>query len=93
MNFEGSMLNLENKEGREHTRRPAKQEGAITEPVKPKETPEDRAVALMRNSRSEKEWDDNCDKIKAANNGNYPEWWNEKIISSGIAAETQLLWK
>lgn len=47
--------------------------------------------ALMTSSKSEKEWNDNCDKVKAANAG-YPEFWFATIIMSGLAARTQSNW-
>lgn len=49
-------------------------------------TPESVAK-LMASSKSERDWDDNADKVKAANNG-YPSFWFEKIENSGLAAAT-----
>lgn len=41
-------------------------------------------IKLMRSSKSEKEWNENCDKVKEEFFG-YPDWWYETIIlgSSG----------
>ena len=45
--------------------------------------------ALMRSSKSGKEWNDNCDKVKSACCG-YPSFWYAAIVRSGLLAETQL---
>ena len=42
------------------------------------------AIELMKSSKSKEEWNRNCDKVKAANQGFYPEWWYAEIISSGL---------
>ena len=42
----------------------------------------------MKSSKNESEWNANCDKVKKANNNNYPDFWYGAIISSGIASET-----
>ena len=47
----------------------------------------DDAAALMASSKSEAEWNTNCDKVKAANNG-YPAWWYATIVTSGLSART-----
>ena len=39
---------------------------------------------LMLSSKTEKEWNDNCDKVKKEFNG-YPEWWYAEIVISNIA--------
>ena len=54
---------------------------------------EDGVVALMRSSKSGEEWNANCDKVKAANGEEYPEFWLEAVTLSGVAAETQKSWK
>ena len=54
-------------------------------------TPEG-VVALMRTSKSEREWKANCDKVKAANNGHYPEFWYVTIIQSGLGREITTAW-
>ena len=42
---------------------------------------------LMKSSKSEEEWNKNCDIVKSRCNG-YPDfWWNE-IIASGLAKKT-----
>ena len=37
-------------------------------------TTEDQVKQLMESSKSENEWNSNCDKIKKDNNG-YPDFW------------------
>ena len=44
-------------------------------------------VALMKSSRSESEWNANCNKVKKACGG-YPDFWHSAIVLSGVAAET-----
>jgi hypothetical protein len=46
---------------------------------------------LMESSKSQIEWNANCDKVKKANNG-YPDFWYALIILSGLAAKKQLQW-
>ena len=43
---------------------------------------------LMGGSRTLQEWLDNCNTVKSAFGGDYPNWWYEMIIISGIANET-----
>ncbi len=44
-------------------------------------------IELMKSSRSEDEWNTNCDAVKKACGG-YPEFWHEAIVASGLAQET-----
>ena len=48
---------------------------------------EQEVVALMKSSKSEAEWNENCDKVKKAC-GDYPPFWYSAIVLSGIAATT-----
>ncbi len=48
-------------------------------------------IALMSSSKSEREWNDNCDKVKKVNGG-YPSFWYDAIILSGILANTSAKW-
>ena len=41
-------------------------------------------VDLMKSSKTEKEWNENCNKVKRAHHGKYPDCWFELIISKGI---------
>lgn len=47
---------------------------------------------LMASSASEAEWNNNADKVKAANDGDYPSFWFGIIVLSGLAAKTQAKW-
>jgi hypothetical protein len=42
---------------------------------------------LMRSSKNSKEWNVNCDTIKKAHNNNYPDWWYQEVILSGLCDE------
>ena len=46
---------------------------------------------LMQSSKSEKEWNSNCDKVKAANNG-YPSFWFAEVVMSGLMDKTARTW-
>lgn len=48
---------------------------------------EQDVVAFMKSSKSETEWNNNCDLVKEAFNG-YPEFWYSAIVLSGVAQET-----
>lgn len=48
----------------------------------------EQVVGLMSSSKSEEEWNANCDKVKAAFKG-YPDWWYKEIMMSGVAAKTR----
>jgi hypothetical protein len=50
-------------------------------------------IALMASSASEDEWNKNCDKIKRARGGKYPEGWFRQIILSGLASLTETKWR
>lgn len=52
---------------------------------------QEQVVALMSSSKSEKEWNDNCDKVKRACGG-YPSFWYGAIIMSGLLSQTQMKW-
>ena len=39
--------------------------------------------------KTEKEWNNNCDKVKKEFNG-YPEWWYKEIVGSSIAKAMQM---
>jgi hypothetical protein len=47
---------------------------------------------LMRSSKNEREWSANCDAVKAANDGNYPGFWFQTIILSGLSKEVARSW-
>jgi hypothetical protein len=45
---------------------------------------EQEVVALMESSKSEHEWNMNCDKVKVACGGGYPGFWFAAIVRSGL---------
>ncbi|KKM73495.1 hypothetical protein LCGC14_1409910 [marine sediment metagenome] len=51
-----------------------------------------QTISLMQSSTSEDDWNDNCDKVKAANNGKYPTYWFMAIIVSGLMGKVQETW-
>ena len=40
---------------------------------------------LMSSSDSEQTWDANCDRVKAAFGGKYPDFWLDDILITGLA--------
>ena len=53
---------------------------------------EPEVVALMKSSRSEEEWDANCDAVKARG-GVYPDFWYRAIVLSGVMSDTVRSWQ
>ncbi len=49
-------------------------------------------IDLMTSSKSKEEWNENCDKVKVAHNGGYPEWWYVEIIESGLHSRVRMGW-
>lgn len=49
-------------------------------------------VDHMSASTSEDDWNNRCDQVKAANGGNYPEFWFGKVIMSGLASRVATKW-
>lgn len=47
----------------------------------------EQVISLMKSSKTVKEWNANCDKVKAAFNGQYPSYWYELIILSGLFSQ------
>ena len=48
-------------------------------------------VELMKSSKSEKEWNANCDLVEAKCGG-YPSFWYGAIVLSGVASQTAAKW-
>lgn len=44
---------------------------------------QDEVIKLMESSKSEEEWNTNCDTVKNAFGGNYPDYWFVVIILGG----------
>lgn len=47
----------------------------------------EECIELMKSSKSDLEWDQNCDKVKRAHDGQYPEYWFETFIRSGLISQ------
>jgi hypothetical protein len=52
---------------------------------------EQEVVTLMKSSKSEVEWNANCDKVKKACNG-YPPFWYAAVVESGLLYKTKATW-
>jgi len=48
-------------------------------------------IDLMKSSKSEKEWNANCDKVKKICDG-YPDFWYATIVMSGLVNEVKATW-
>lgn len=59
--------------------------------TKENEMTRQEVIELMNSSKTDKEWDDNCDKVKAAFEG-YPEFWYQDVVMSGLAARVFDSW-
>mgnify|MGYP001232439007 CR=1 FL=1 len=55
-------------------------------------TKQSDVVSLMQSSKSEAEWNANCDKVKSANGGDYPSFWFVAINLSGVMSSTSSKW-
>jgi hypothetical protein len=53
---------------------------------------EQQVVDLMKSSKNVDEWNNNCDKVKAAFGGQYPSFWFSVIILGGVHNETKKNW-
>jgi hypothetical protein len=54
-------------------------------------TPND--IFLLKNTKSEAEWNVLRDRIKSNNGGKFPANWNEKVVVSGLLAQASRRWK
>ncbi len=52
----------------------------------------EQVVLLMKTSKSEQEWDSNCDKVKKSHSGDYPDFWYSAIILSGVMGMVSSQW-
>jgi len=50
-----------------------------------------KIIALMESSKSEEEWNANCELVKEKCNG-YPSFWYETIVLSKIAQKVAAKW-
>lgn len=49
-------------------------------------------IELMKTSKSEDDWNSNCDKVKKACQG-YPDFWYEEIVLSGVMNQVISTWR
>lgn len=54
---------------------------------------QDEVMALMESSKSDKEWNDNCEIVKRAHGGGYPDWWFTVMIMDGKISEISSKWE
>lgn len=47
------------------------------------------AIDLMKSSKSEDEWNVNCNTIKREFGG-YPEWWFQGVIAAGLCPKSDI---
>lgn len=52
----------------------------------------EQSLELMKSSKSEKEWNDNCNKVMQAHSGTYPDWWYPEVIQTGLAQQMATTW-
>jgi hypothetical protein len=45
-------------------------------------------IDLMKSSKSNKDWNTNCDIVKLENGGGYPNYWYAEVILSGLCDAT-----
>lgn len=48
----------------------------------------EEVLNLMGSSKDSNEWNSNCDKVKAAHNGGYPDYWYTEVVASGLINKT-----
>lgn len=41
-------------------------------------------IDLMKSSKNSQEWNANCNAVKKVHNGDYPDYWYQEIILSGL---------
>jgi len=51
-----------------------------------------QVIAMMRDTKSEEEWNANVEKVKTCFNGKLPPFWMAEIIMSGIAEKAMKSW-
>jgi len=54
-------------------------------------TPE-TVKSYMRQATSAADWNSRCDDVKRANGNDYPSFWFQEIILSGLHSSTQSTW-
>jgi hypothetical protein len=49
-------------------------------------------ISALKATKSENDWNEQCDKIKAARGGQYPPDWWPLVVMSGLMTEIQCSW-
>lgn len=60
---------------------------------------EEQVIELMKSSKSEAEWNENCDSVKRETkeipkeerSGDYPSYWFTRILQAGILEEARMI--
>ncbi len=47
----------------------------------------EEVISLMKSSKDSLEWGRNCDVVKSKHNNDYPDYWYQEIILSGLMDE------
>jgi hypothetical protein len=47
-------------------------------------------IESLKKCKTIKDWNSVCDAVKAVNNGKYPEWWYDEVVTTGLAKEMGL---
>jgi len=50
-------------------------------------------ISIMESSKSKKEWNKNCKRVKMSYGGRFPYWWFDDMIKSGLLDELKLKWE
>lgn len=50
---------------------------------------EDNVVELMKQSKTQEEWNTNCNTVKAAFNGQYPDFWETAVVAADLENKTK----
>ncbi len=53
---------------------------------------QDEVILLMDSSKSEEQWNANCDRVKEAHGGQYPNYWFMSIVVSGLMTRVSATW-
>lgn len=52
----------------------------------------DEEIIRLKATKSEQEWNDVCDEIKTARDGQYPNDWFMRVMVSGLAEQIKARW-
>jgi hypothetical protein len=49
-------------------------------------------ITMLESCNNEREWDDACDAVKKARDGQYPSDWWVRVMKSGLATQLATKW-